>query len=48
VEYETEQIYKFDLSETVTRGKPWLVPAANEVARDAQKIFISQMKKLGM
>jgi hypothetical protein len=48
VEYETEQIYKFDLPETITRGKPWLIPAAEEAARDAQKIYISQMKKLGM
>ena len=48
IKYETEQIYKFDLPETITRGKPWLVPAAEKVSRDAQKIFISQMKKLGM
>ena len=48
VKYETEQIYKFDLPETITRGRPWLVPAAEKVSRDVQKIFISQMKKLGM
>lgn len=48
VKYETEQIYKYDLPETTNEGKPWLVPAANKVAQDVQKIYISQMKKLGM
>jgi hypothetical protein len=48
VNFRLRQVYSFDYSSTLTRAQPWLFPAAIEVARDGEKIFISQMKKLGM
>jgi hypothetical protein len=48
VEFETEQVYRFDLRKTKTKSQPWLIPACEKVEKDSQKIFNSQMKKLGM
>jgi hypothetical protein len=48
VSFRLRQVYSFDYSTTTTQPQPWLLPASNEVARDVEKIFISQMKKLGM
>jgi hypothetical protein len=48
VSFRLRQVYSFDYSTTMTQPQPWLLPASNEVARDVEKIFISQMKKLGM
>jgi hypothetical protein len=47
-EFDMELIYKFDLPVTQTPKKPFLEPACEKVSKDAQKIFISQMTKLGM
>jgi hypothetical protein len=48
VEFELEEVYNFERKETRTQARPWLLPACEKVAKDGQKIFISQMKKLGM
>jgi hypothetical protein len=48
VSFRLRQVYSFDYSTTTTQPQPWLLPASNEVASDVEKIFISQMKKLGM
>jgi hypothetical protein len=48
VKFETEEVYNFERRETRTQARPWLLPACEKVAKDGQKIFISQMKKLGM
>jgi hypothetical protein len=48
VSFRLRQVYSFDFPSTVTPETQWLRPAAFEVARDGEKIFISQMKKLGM
>jgi hypothetical protein len=46
--FRLRQVYGFDRKATVTTAQPWLKPAAEEIARQGEKIFISQMKKLGM
>jgi hypothetical protein len=48
VKFETEEVYNFERKKTRTQARPWFVPACEKVAKDGQKIFISQMKKLGM
>jgi hypothetical protein len=48
ISFEREMVYNFDKPETITPESPWLRPAADEVAKDTESIFISQMKKLGM
>jgi hypothetical protein len=47
-EFEMEQVYKFDQPVTHTQATPFFEPACEKVANDAQKIFNSQMKKLGI
>jgi hypothetical protein len=48
VAFKLKQIYKFDKPETVTKPEPWLLPASDKAANQAQAIFNSQMKKLGL
>ena len=48
IEFKTEMIYNFQHKETVTKSKPWFLPACEKVAKDRGKIFIGEMKKLGM
>jgi len=46
VTFYIKQIYKFDKPETTTKAEPWLLPASEKVAAQAQAIFNAQMKKL--
>jgi hypothetical protein len=46
--FETKQVYNFSHYKTHTKARKWLEPACEKVSRDAQKIFNSEMKKLGM
>jgi hypothetical protein len=48
VAFRLRQVYGFDKPSTRTKPQPWMRPAHEKVARDREKIFISQMKKLGM
>jgi hypothetical protein len=48
VKYGMEEFYNFQHRKTRTKARPWFNPACEKAARDAQKIFNSQMKKLGM
>jgi hypothetical protein len=48
VTFHLQQVYSFDKKETETEEKPWMKPSYETVAKDSEKIFISQMKKLGM
>jgi hypothetical protein len=48
VAFKLKQIYKFDKPETTTEPEPWLLPASDKVARQAQAIFNAQMKRLGL
>jgi hypothetical protein len=48
VVFDTVQIYNFEHRKTMTKASPFLKPACEKVAKDAQKIFNSQMKKLGL
>jgi hypothetical protein len=48
VSFKMNQIYGLDREETITPAHPWLMPSAEQPARDVENIFISQMKKLGM
>ena len=48
VVFRLEQVYSFDKPETVTDAQPWLFPASDKVARQAQAIFNSQCRKLGL
>jgi hypothetical protein len=47
-EFEHEEVYNFERQNMLTRARPWFRPACEKVAKDVDKIFISQMKKLGM
>lgn len=46
IKFELEMIYFRGLTSTVTTAAPWLQPAAEKPAQDAQAIFNSQMNKL--
>lgn len=46
VRFKKDMVYNFHYSKTLTKAKPWLMPACEKVAKDAQKIFNSQMQKL--
>jgi hypothetical protein len=46
--FKMEQIYGFDKEETITPESPWLKPSGEKPGKDAESIYISQMKKLGM
>jgi hypothetical protein len=48
IAFKLQQVYSFEKDKTITTAKPWFKPACEKVARDTQKIFIGQMKKLGM
>jgi hypothetical protein len=48
VHFKLRQVYGFDKPSTVTPSQPWMRPAYEAVDADGEKIFISQMKKLGM
>jgi hypothetical protein len=48
VKFKTKMLYKLDKKKTRVKAEPWFKPACEKVSRDVQKIFISQMKKLGM
>jgi hypothetical protein len=46
ISFELELLYNRHLSSTETKAEPWLEPAAQKPAQDAQSIFNSQMNKL--
>ena len=46
--FEAIQVYRFDMDRTHTPAQPWLWPASEKVAKDGQRIFNSQAKKLGL
>jgi hypothetical protein len=48
VTFRLQQFYGFDRRSTVTSPSPWLLPAAEAVAKQGGQIFSQQMKKLGM
>ncbi len=48
VSFKMDLIYDMKHEETTTTASPWLLPAAEQPAKDCENIFISQMKKLGM
>jgi hypothetical protein len=48
VSFLLHQIYSFDKTETITKSQPWLKPASDTVARQGEKIFINEMRKLGL
>jgi hypothetical protein len=48
VTFRLRQLYGFDKRRTVTRPQPWLKPASDAIARQGEKIFISEMRKLGL
>jgi hypothetical protein len=47
VEFDIEEVYNFERQKTITTASPWLAPACEDAGKQAQKIFNSQMKKLG-
>jgi hypothetical protein len=46
--FRLRQLYGFDRRTTVTRSQPWLKPASEAIAKQGEKIFISEMQKLGL
>jgi hypothetical protein len=46
--FRLRQIYGLDKKTTVTPTQPWLKPASEAIARQGEKIFIGEMKKLGL
>lgn len=48
VVFKMDMIYGLGYTETTTTASPWLLPAAEQPAKDCENIFIAQMKKLGM
>jgi len=48
VSFRLRQVYGFDRRSTRTKSRPWMRPAYEKVAMDGERIFLSQMKKLGM
>ena len=48
VSFRLRQVYSFDKPSTKTTARPWMRPAYEKVAEDGEKIFISNMKKLGL
>jgi hypothetical protein len=46
VEFEKVEVYNFEHRKTFTHARPWLMPACEEVGKQAQKIFNSQMNKV--
>jgi hypothetical protein len=48
VKFETDMVYSFQHKKIRTKSRPWFMPACEKVAKDCQKIFVSEMRKLGM
>jgi hypothetical protein len=48
IKFETKMYVNRKFEKTYTNAKPWLAPACEKVAKDAQKIFNSQMRKIGL
>ena len=46
--FRLRQFYSFDQRFTLTSPQPWLLPAAEALAREGEKIFVQQMKKQGL
>jgi hypothetical protein len=46
--FRLRQFYGFDRRFTLTSPQPWLLPAAESVANEGERIFAQQMKKLGL
>ena len=46
--FRLRQFYSFNRRYTLTSPQPWLLPAAEAVAREGERIFAQQMKKLGL
>jgi hypothetical protein len=46
--FRLRQVYGLDRKTTVTTAQPWLKPAAEEIARQGEKIFIRELQKLGL
>jgi hypothetical protein len=45
--FRLRQVYGLDRKTTVTTAQPWLKPAAEEIGRQGEKIFIRELQKLG-
>jgi hypothetical protein len=43
--FRLRQLYGFDRKTTITQPQPWLKPASDAVAKQGEKIFISEMQK---
>lgn len=48
VTFRLRQVYGFNKRSTTTKARPWMRPAYERSARDGERIYISQMKKLGL
>ena len=48
IKFETMQVYKFDMEQTITPPTPWLLPACEKVEAESQNIFNSQARKQGL
>jgi hypothetical protein len=46
--FRLRQLYGLGKKTTVTRPQPWLKPASEAIAKQGEKIFISEMQKLGL
>jgi hypothetical protein len=46
--FRLRQFYSFNRRYTMTSPQPWLLPAAEAVAREGEKIFAQQMKRQGL
>jgi len=46
VAFKAVQMYNIDKAQTMTQARPWLLPASDRAARNAQRIFETQMDKV--
>jgi hypothetical protein len=46
--FRLRMLYGFNKKSTKTRPQPWLKPASDAMAKQGEKIFISEIKKLGL
>jgi len=48
VSFKKRMLYKMDAPSTMTTANPWLLPAAEAVAREGENIFAREMEKAGL
>lgn len=48
VSFRKRMLYQMEKSSTATTASPWLLPAAEEVAREGGNIFAREMQKAGL